>query len=55
MDQFENAATLGEHGPKPEYEEIARAEKIILDMTGKSSIDELSLKDFITLKTLPSL
>ena len=57
MKKFENVEFLGGYGPRGEYEETdeirkqnIEAEKIILELTGKSSIDELSLNDFISLK-----
>lgn len=57
MKKFENVETLVGYGPKGEYKETDEirkqndeAEKIILDLTGKDNIDELSLNDFISLK-----
>lgn len=57
MLEFENVDTLRGYASRQEYEETeeiraekAKNEKIILELTGKSSIDELSLKDFILLK-----
>lgn len=57
MDEFENVEYRGGYGPRGEYqetekikEEKAKNEEIILKLTGKSSIDELSLRDFISLK-----
>ena len=57
MDEFENVEFRGGYGPRPEYketdkirEEKAKNEKVILELTGKISIDELSLKDFMQLK-----
>ena len=55
--EFENVEYTEGYGPRPEYTETdeirqkkQESEKIILDLTGKSSIDELSLRDFIKLK-----
>ncbi len=57
MLEFEDVATLGGYGPRSAYEETdeireekSKNEKVILELTGKESIEELSLKDFITLK-----
>lgn len=55
--EFDNVKYRGGYGPKPKYEEtdeikqrMAKNEKIILNLTGKKSIEELSLRDFINLK-----
>lgn len=57
FNEFENVQFTGGYGPKPKYKETDEIkkkrkenEKIILELTGKSSIEELSLRDFITLK-----
>ena len=57
VNEFENVEYTEGYGPRPEYTETdeirqkkQESEKIILDLTGKSSIDELSLRDFIKLK-----
>lgn len=57
MNEFENVEFRGGYGPKPKYEETdeikqekAKNEEIILKLTGKNSIEELSLRDFINLK-----
>ena len=57
MNEYENVEYTGGYGPREEYqetdeirEEKAKNEKIILDLTGKSSIEELSLKDYIALR-----
>lgn len=57
VNEFENVEYTGGYGPRPKYKETDEirqkkqaSEKIILDLTGKSSIDELSLRDFIQLK-----
>lgn len=57
VNEFKNMEYTGGYGPRPEYKETDKIrqakqenEKIILQLTGKSSIDELSLKDFIQLK-----
>jgi len=57
INEFENVEFTGGYGPRPEYTETdeirqkkQESERIILDLTGKSSIDELSLRDFIELK-----
>lgn len=57
VNEFKNVEHTGGYGPRPKYKETDEIrqkkqenEKIILGLTGKSSIDELSLKDFIQLK-----
>jgi len=57
MEEFKDVEFLGGYGPRGRYEETdekreekSKNEQIILGLTGKSSIDELSLKDFIALK-----
>lgn len=57
MKRFKNEEFLGGYGPRGKYEETdeikrqnRESEKIILELTGKSSIDELSLNDFIQLR-----
>ena len=57
MNEFENVEFRGGYGPRPKYEETdkikqekAKNEEIILKLTGKKSIEELSLRDFIDLK-----
>lgn len=57
INEFNDVEFMGGYGPRPKYqdtdekrEEKAKNEKTILELTGKESIDELSLKDFITLK-----
>ena len=57
INEFEDVEFTGGYGPRPSYQETdeikekkKRNEKIILDLTGKNSIEELSLQDFITLK-----
>lgn len=57
MNEYKNVEYTGGYGPRKEYqetdeirEEKAKNEKIILDLTGKSSIEELSLKDYIALR-----
>ena len=57
FNEFKDVEHYGGYGPKSSYEETdkikqekARNEKLILQLTGKNSIDELSLKDFINLK-----
>lgn len=55
--EFEDVEYIGGYGPRPKYqdtaekrEEKAKNEEVILKLTGKNSIDELSLTDFIKLK-----
>lgn len=57
MNEYEDVEFTGGCGPRPKYEETdeikmekANNEKIILNLTGKNSIDEVSLRDFINLK-----
>ena len=57
MRRFKNEEFLEGYGSRGEYEETdeikrqnSKSEKIILELTGKSSIDELNLNDFIQLK-----
>ena len=57
MNEFENVEFRGGYGPRPKYKETdeikqkkAKNEEIILKLTGKKSIEELSLRDFINLK-----
>lgn len=57
MNEYENVETIHGYGPKEDYKETdrirenkAKAEKLILDMTGKSSMEEVSLNEFIKLK-----
>lgn len=57
MKKFKDVEYLGGYGPKEKYEETdeikkqnIKAEEVILELTGKSSIDELSLNNFISLK-----
>ena len=57
MNEFENVEFRGGYGPKPRYQETneikekkRKNEEVILELTGKDSIEELSLRDFITLK-----
>lgn len=57
MKRFKNEEFLGGYGPRGKYEETdeikrqnKESEKIILELTGKNSIDELSLNDFIQLR-----
>ena len=57
MKKFKNVEVLGGYGPRNDYKETDKIkkensenEKIILELTGKDDINELSLKDFISLK-----
>ncbi len=57
MNEYENVETIYGYGPKEEYKETdkirenkEKAERLILDMTGKSSMEEVSLNEFIKLK-----
>lgn len=57
MNEFENVEFRGGYGPKPRYQETneikekkRKNEEVILELTGKDRIEELSLRDFITLK-----
>ncbi len=57
MNEFKDLEFTGGYGPRPKYEETeeirtqkAKSEDIILKLTGKESIEEMSLRDFINLK-----
>mgnify|MGYP006069075007 CR=1 FL=1 len=57
INEFEDVKFSGGYGPREKYQETdaikkekANSEKIILTLTGKNNIDEVSLKDFINLK-----
>lgn len=57
MNEYEDVEFTGGFGPREKYQETdeirkekEKNEKMILDLTGKSSIDELNLKDYIALK-----
>lgn len=57
INEFKDVEYTGGYGPRSKYEETdeikkekEKNEKIILRLTGKSSIDEISLQDFINLK-----
>lgn len=57
INEFKNEEFAGGYGPRPEYKETeeirtekAKNEDIILKLTGKESIEKMSLRDFINLK-----
>lgn len=57
VNEFHDVEFTGGYGPRGKYEETdeiriekQKNEQIILELTGKASIDEMSLKDFIKLR-----
>lgn len=50
VQEFKSVDTEEGHGTRIENEETAHNERIILELTGKSSIDEVSLQDLISVK-----